>query len=173
MTYRPDMPPAEKAAPPQEDTAMSEQDITARVAETVARLRDPWQHSEDGCYAAADLLEALAARLAEVEAERVNLHDDAWWEAAFKRRTEYDAAEFQRRAEAAKAALDRLLAEAENRGRVSALEEAAKVAEYHDYTLQSSTAADLRAQEVAVNIRKLKTAALIAGAEARAEKGEG
>jgi hypothetical protein len=68
MTYRPDMPPAEKAAPPQEDTAMSEQ-ITARVAETVARLRNPTYYThptaEDG-KEAADLLEALAARLAEV-----------------------------------------------------------------------------------------------------------
>lgn len=55
---------------------MSEQDITARVAETVARLRLPgWQRSNLGRVVedqttgqVADLLEALAALIAGTEA---------------------------------------------------------------------------------------------------------
>jgi hypothetical protein len=105
-TYRADMPPAEKAAPTQEDTAMSEQ-ITARVAETVARLRDAkrdWPEFGYDRTEAADLLEALAARLAEVEAMRavdVRVND----------KIADDVAVWKRRAEAAEAERDRLAAE--------------------------------------------------------------
>jgi hypothetical protein len=97
---------------------MSEQDITARVAETVARLRAKSAVGPGNRIVhmtmdeAADLLEALKARLAEVEAMRdavIEARDmlGNWW------------ATEKARAEAAEAARDRLAARlAEARGKM-------------------------------------------------------